>query len=90
MLLPHVEEFKYLEVLLLSEGGKQWELDRWIGASVEMLKLYWDVVGRRDLGMELKILIYWSVYIPTFIYGELCVVTERVGSSIQEAEMSIP
>lgn len=40
--------------------------------------------------MELKVLIYWSVYIPTFIYGELCVVTERVGSSIQEAEMSIP
>lgn len=30
------------------------------------------------------------VSVPTFIYGELCLVTERVGSSIQEAEMSIP
>lgn len=33
----------------------------------------------KELSMELKVFIYWSMYIPIFIYGELCVVTERVG-----------
>ena len=43
--LPHVEEFKYLGVLLTSEGRTEHEIDRRIGAAAAVMRsLYRSVV----------------------------------------------
>ena len=43
--LPQVEEFKYLGVLVMSDGRREWEIDRRIGAaSAVVWTLYWSVV----------------------------------------------
>ena len=44
---------------------------------------------KRELSRKVKLSIYWSVYVPTLTYGhELWVVTERIRSRIQVAEIS--
>ena len=61
------------------------EIDRRIGAvsAAVMQALYWTVLVKKELS------IYRSVYVPTLTYGhELWVVTERIRSRIQAAEMS--
>lgn len=89
-LLPQVEEFKYLGVLFTSEGRKECEIDRRIGAaSAVMRSLYRSIVVKRELSQKAKLSIYRSIYIPTLTYGhELWVVTERMRSRVQAAEMS--
>ncbi|MDF4341185.1 hypothetical protein P3480_25615, partial [Vibrio parahaemolyticus] len=82
--------FKYLGVLFTSEGRMKHEVDRWFGAvSAVMWALRRTIKVKRELSWKAKLLIYWSIYVPTLTYGhELWVVTERMRSQIQAAEMS--
>ncbi|KAK3506058.1 hypothetical protein QTP70_002984 [Hemibagrus guttatus] len=88
--LPQVEEFKYLGVLFTSEGRMDREIDRRIGAAAAVMRsMYRSVVVKKKLSRKAKLLIYQSIYAPTLTYGhELWVMTERVRSRIQAAEMS--
>ncbi|KAK3535487.1 hypothetical protein QTP70_016908 [Hemibagrus guttatus] len=88
--LPQVEEFKYLGVLFMSEGRMDREIDRRIGAAAAVLRsMYRSVVVKKELSQKAKLSIYQSIYAPTLTYGhELWVMTERVRSRIQAAEMS--
>ena len=88
--LPQVEEFKYLGVLFASDGTMEREIDRRIGAaSAVMRTLYSSVVVKRELSRGAKLSIYRSIFVPTLTYGhELWVVTERMRSRVQAAEMS--
>ncbi|KAK3571064.1 hypothetical protein QTP86_001311 [Hemibagrus guttatus] len=88
--LPQVEEFKYLGVLFTSEGRMDREIDRWIGAAAAVMRsMYRSVVVKKELSRKAKLSIYQSIYVPTLTYGhELWVMTERVRSRIQAAEMS--
>ena len=65
------------------------EIDRWIGAVAAVLQsLHRSIVVRRELSRKVKLLIYRSIYVPTFTYGhEIWVMTERKRSRIQVAEM---
>ncbi|KAK3523485.1 hypothetical protein QTP86_033979, partial [Hemibagrus guttatus] len=88
--LPQVEEFKYLGVLFTSEGRMDREIDRRIGAAAAVMRsMYRSVVVKKELSRKVKLSIYQSIYVPTLTYGhELWVMTERVRSRIQVAEMS--
>ncbi|KAK3542618.1 hypothetical protein QTP86_031319, partial [Hemibagrus guttatus] len=88
--LPQVEEFKYLGVLFTSEGRMDREIDRRIGAAAAIMRsMYRSVVVKKELSRKAKLSIYQSIYIPTLTYDhELWVMTERVRSRIQAAEMS--
>ncbi|KAK3562555.1 hypothetical protein QTP86_002034 [Hemibagrus guttatus] len=88
--LPQVEEFKYLRVLFMSEGRMDRKIDRRIGAAAAVMRsMYRLVVVKKELSRKAKFLIYQSIYVPTLTYGhELWVMTERVRSWIQAAEMS--
>ncbi|KAK0144408.1 Ankyrin repeat and sterile alpha motif domain-containing protein 1B [Merluccius polli] len=82
-LLPQVKEFKYLQILFMSEGKMECEMDRRIGAaSAVMRALYRTVVVKRELSQKAKLSIYQSIYVPTLTY-----VTERTKSRIQAAEI---
>ena len=83
--LPQVEEFKYLGVLSTSEGRMERVIDRWIGAVAAVMR---SVIMKKELNRKAKLLIYWSIYVPTLTYGELWVMTKRIKSRIQAAEMS--
>ncbi|KAK3516473.1 hypothetical protein QTP70_016707, partial [Hemibagrus guttatus] len=88
--LPQVEEFKYLGVLFTSEGRMDCEIDRRIGAAAAVMRsMYRSVVVKKELSQKAKLSIYHSIYVSTLTYGhELWVMTERVRSRIQAAEMS--
>ncbi|KAK3561731.1 hypothetical protein QTP86_012984 [Hemibagrus guttatus] len=88
--LPQVEEFKYLGVLFTSEGRMDREIDRRIGAAAAVMRsMYRSVVVKKELSRKPKLSIYQSIYVPTLTYDhELWVMTERVRSRIQAAEMS--
>ncbi|KAK3529892.1 hypothetical protein QTP86_007210 [Hemibagrus guttatus] len=88
--LPQVEEFKYLGVLFTSEGKMDREIDRRIGAAAAVMRsMYRPPVMKKELSRKAKLSIYQSIYVPTLTYGhELLVMTERVRSRIQAAEMS--
>ncbi|KAK3560889.1 hypothetical protein QTP86_022884, partial [Hemibagrus guttatus] len=88
--LPQVEEFKYLGVLFTSEGRMDREIDRRIGAAAAVMRsMYRSVVVKKELSRKVKLSIYQSIYVPTLTYGhELWVMTERIRSRIQAAEMS--
>ncbi|KAK3518521.1 hypothetical protein QTP70_001509 [Hemibagrus guttatus] len=85
--LPQVEEFKYL---VMSEGRMDREIDRRIGAAAAVMRsMYRFVVVKNELSRKAKLSIYQSIYVPTLTYGhELWVMTERIRSRIQAAEMS--
>ena len=77
--LPQVEVFKYLGVLFMSEGRMDHEINRRIcAAAAVMQSLHWSVVVKKELSRKAKLLIYRSIY----------VLTERIRSWIQAAEMS--
>ncbi|KAK3545441.1 hypothetical protein QTP70_007640 [Hemibagrus guttatus] len=86
--LPQVEKFKYLGVLFTSEGRMDREFDRRIGAAV-MRSMYRSVMVKKELSWKAKLSIYQSIYVPSLTYGhELSVITERIRSQIQAAEIS--
>ncbi|KAK3556663.1 hypothetical protein QTP70_011925 [Hemibagrus guttatus] len=66
------------------------EVDRRIGAAAAVMRsMYQSVVVKKELSQKAKLSIYQSIYVPTLTYGhELWVMTERVRSRIQAAEMS--
>ena len=87
--LPQVEEFKYLGILFTSDGRREREIDRRIGAASAVVRtLHRSVVVKRELSQKAKLSVYRSIFVPTLTYGhELWVVTERTRSRIQAAEM---
>ncbi|KAK3516227.1 hypothetical protein QTP70_006372 [Hemibagrus guttatus] len=88
--LAQVEEFKYLWVLFSSEGRMDCEIDRRIGAAAAVMQsMYQSVVVKKELSRKAKLSIYQSIYVPTLTYGhELWVMTKRIRSRLQSAEMS--
>ena len=66
------------------------ETDRRIGEAAAVMRLlYRSIVVKRELSRKAKLSIYQSVYVPTLTYGhELWVMTGRIRSRIQVAEMS--
>ena len=88
--LPQVKEFKYLGVLFTSEGRAEKEISRRIGAAGAVLQsLYRTVVTKRELSRKAKLSVYRAIFVPTLTYGhEVWVMTERIRSRIQAAEMS--
>ena len=81
-LLPPSEEFKYLRVLVTSEGRMERERDRRTGAaSAVMRMLKQSVVVKRELSQKATLSIYRSIYIPTLTYDhDVWVVTKRTRS----------
>lgn len=64
-MLSQVEGFKYLGLLFKCEGR-------------DTLGLYWSVTVNRELNLQVKLLIYRSIYIPMLTYGHMhWVVTAR-------------
>lgn len=46
--------------------SREWEIDRWISeASAIMWTLSQSVVVKTELGTEVKMPVYWLMYIPT-------------------------
>lgn len=45
-------------------------------------------LGKKKLNQKMKLLIFWSVYVPTLTYGQIWVLSQRVTFWIQTAEMS--
>ncbi|KAK3528727.1 hypothetical protein QTP70_010164 [Hemibagrus guttatus] len=88
--LPEMEEFKYLGVLFTSKGRMDRESDRQISAAAAVMwSMYRSVVVKKELSRKAKLSIYQSTYVPTLTYGhEVWVMTERIRSWIQVAEMS--
>ncbi|KAK3546986.1 hypothetical protein QTP86_007434 [Hemibagrus guttatus] len=91
-ILPQVEKFKYLGVLVTSEGRMDREIDRRIDAVAAVMRsMYQSVVVKKKLSWKAKLLIYQSIYVPTLTYGhELWVMTERVSESSLDLTMVIP
>ena len=89
-LLPQVEEFNYLAVFFTSKGKieHEHETDRRIGAALAVMRtLNQSVAVKRELCRKVNPLIYWSIYVPTLIYGhELWVVTERMRPLMRKRE----
>uniref|UniRef100_A0A669BS49 Reverse transcriptase domain-containing protein n=1 Tax=Oreochromis niloticus TaxID=8128 RepID=A0A669BS49_ORENI len=76
--LPQVEEFKYLGVLFTSDGRREPEIDRWIGAAAAAMRtLYQSVVVKRELNIKAKLSIYRSIYVPTLNLWSRAVGSDR-------------
>lgn len=75
---------------LVHEWGEQ-EVDRWIGVAV-LQTLFQSVVVKRELNTKPKLMIYWSVYMPSLTHGHELLVgkgcflwsaaTERIQSEV--------
>jgi len=78
-ILPQVEDFKYLGVLVMSEGRMEREIDRRIGeASAVMRALHRPLVVKKELSQKAKLSIYRSIYVPALTYDhKLWVMTEK-------------
>lgn len=87
--LKQVEKFKYLGVLFTSDGKSNAELSCRIGQAGSILReLGQSVIRKAELSVQAKLSVFNSVYVPTLTYGhEIWVVTERIRSRIQAAEM---
>ncbi len=65
-LLPQMTEFKYLEILFMSDSKMKCEINRRnIAASAAIRVLYQTIVVKRELSRKAKLSIYQSIYIPT-------------------------
>ena len=87
--LKQVEKFKYLGVFFTSDGRSNTELSCRIGQAGSILKqLGRSVIRKTELGVKTKLAVFNSVFVPTLTYGhEIWVMTERIRSRIQAAEM---
>lgn len=55
-LLPKVEQFKYLLVLLKSEGRLKHKIDRWIGAVAALMRsFYRAIMVKKELSLKAKL-----------------------------------
>ena len=66
------------------------EIDRRISAEATVMQsMYQSVVVKRELSRKVRLSIYLSSYVPILTYGhELRVMTERIRSRMQVAEVS--
>ena len=83
-----MEEFKYLGVLVTSEGKMEREIDRRIGATSSVMRaLYRSVVVKRELSQKAKLSVYRSILVPTLTFcHKLWVVTKKTRLRVQAAE----
>ena len=51
--LPEAEEFKYLEVLFISDGRMEWDIDRQTGAASVVVQTL------RELRQKVRFSVYW-------------------------------
>ncbi len=87
-LLPQVRELKYLMVLFTSDRKLEREMDRQF-CVVSVQALCRIVMVKKELSRMAKLSIYQPTYVPTLTYGhELWVVTQRMRSQTQAAEMN--
>ena len=87
--LKQVEKFKYLGIVFTSDGKQDEELDIRTGkASAVMRALQRSIVMKKELSRTAKLSVFKTVFVPILTYGhESWVVTERVRSRVQAAEM---
>ncbi len=87
--LKQVERFKYLGFTFTSDGKTDTEIDSRIGKSSSILReLYRTIIAKKELSNAAKLAVFRSVYVPSLTYGhELWVMTERMRSRVQAAEM---
>ena len=78
-----------VECLSTSDGKLEQEMNRRIGASSAIMRaLLRSIVVKRELSQKAKLSIYWSIFVPTLTCShEIWIVTERMRSQIQAAEM---
>ena len=83
------EKFKYLGVTFSRDCKQDNELDTHIEkVSLVMRQLYRSVVLKQELCTNAKLSVFRSVFVPILTYGhEYCIMTERVRSRVQAAEM---
>ena len=75
---PQVEEFKNIGVLFTSDGRREREIGRRIGAASVLWTLYRSAVVKRELSQKVRLSVYQSIFVPTLTCGhELWIVTER-------------
>ena len=88
--LPQTEEFKYLWILFMSEGKMEQELNRWIGASLAVMRaLCQSVIVKTELSRKAKLSLYQAFFAPTLTYGHhIWAVTERMKLQVQVAEIT--
>ena len=88
--LQQIEKFKCLGVTFSSDGRQDNELDTRFGkASAVMRQLCGSVVMKQELCTRAKLSVFRSIFVPILTYGhEYLVMTERVRSRVQAAEMS--
>lgn len=61
----------------------------WAGIEIRSLRADWSIALKRELNLNVKLLILWSIYTPTLTHGhELCVVTNEKKKQVQAEEMS--
>lgn len=88
-LLPRTKEFKYLGVLFTSDGENEAQDGLAEFCSISS-NVDWTAVWKRELSQKIRLLISQSIYVPNLTSGpKLLVVTERIRSWIQAAEMSL-
>ena len=83
------EKFKYLGVTFSRDGRQDNELDTRIGkANAVMRQLCRSIVLKRDLCTKAMLSVFRSIFVSILTYGHECwVMTERVRSRVQAAEM---
>ncbi len=89
--LAQVEKFKYLGVEFTSDGRWEREIDRRIGSAAAVARqLSRGVLNGRCVSQQAKLAVYNTIFTPTLTYGhENWVLTERIRSRIQAAEMRV-
>ena len=68
--LPQVQVFKYLGILLISDGRWERVIDRQIDAASAVVQtLSWSVVVKRELSQKARPSVYQSIFVPILTYG---------------------
>ena len=68
--LQQVETFKYLGVVITSDGSRNKGIDTRIGkANAVLRELYCSVVTKRELSKNAKLSIFESVFVPIVTCG---------------------
>ncbi|XP_063904758.1 uncharacterized protein LOC135123812 [Zophobas morio] len=83
------ETFKYLVVLLSSNGNQEVEIKARIESAA---RLYHSIkntlIGKREISRKVKMSVYRAVFTPILIFGsESWTVTKKIKSQIQSMEM---
>ena len=89
--LKQTKKFKYLGVTFSNDGRQDNELDTRIGKpKAVMQQFYRSVVLKQELCTKAKLSVFRLVFVSILIYDHECwVITERVRSRVQAAEMDL-